>query len=521
MKFVSDPPIPVKIRKMQQRVRWRDPVILNRQIDQTRFVLDDGQQETEEFSFLVMGDTGVGVEQEQNAQRRIAEQMLPHLDRSRFVLHTGDVVYLVGSSEYYLDNFIKPYREFLVGGDRPQSIAYNQMIFKRPILPVPGNHDYYDLPLFKGLLTGLTLPLRRLLRFNLDFDIGWHGSYQGQAYTQAFLDGLSRFHSNEELIHHLKQHYNYRTETGWCLRYQPEKFTRLPNRYYTFRYGDIDFFALDSNTFNAPEPLPKTREGQARRRQLEEQVDQLEVQKMKFIEAANSLNQNSGDFSERISDLRTKIEQIEEVQLDIEKQLQAEGVTAIDHEQLDWLEQRLIESWQHPQVRGRIIFLHHPPYVTEATKWHQFQTLTIRRHLRTVFDRVIAALGELPKGYPLVNLIISGHAHCLEYIRTSNTGHADSHLNWIVCGGSGYSLRRQRQEGVQLQEKFGEGELREIARSHLFIGRNGQGSQKRRPYSFLRIDVHSGTPIRLTLRPFVVERYQKQWHHYAVDPVQL
>jgi len=37
-----------------------------------------------------------------------------------------------------------------VGGEKPERIAYKQMNFTLPILPVPGNHDYYDLPFLYG-----------------------------------------------------------------------------------------------------------------------------------------------------------------------------------------------------------------------------------------------------------------------------------------------------------------------------------------------------------------------------------
>lgn len=115
-------------------------------------VLADNCADSPEFSFLVIGDTGSGPHRGHDPQRQLAELMLAHKDQSRFVLHTGDVIYLVGSSEYYLDNFIRPYREFLVGGEYPQKITYDQMVFTLPFLPVPGNHDYYDLPLLYGLL---------------------------------------------------------------------------------------------------------------------------------------------------------------------------------------------------------------------------------------------------------------------------------------------------------------------------------------------------------------------------------
>jgi 3',5'-cyclic AMP phosphodiesterase CpdA len=516
MQFVSDPSIAVKIQKMKQRLRWDDPAIAERGIDRTRFAIDDDSGDADEFSFLVFGDTGTG-EQKYNPQRHVAEQMIPHLDSCRFVLHTGDVVYLVGSSEFYLDNFIKPYRELLVGGDRPEQIAYDRMVFKVPMFLVPGNHDYYDLPLLEGFFAGLTLPLRRLVKFRLDFDIGWHGSYQGKAYAKAFLDCWDRFGSREILSEHLDRHYTVKTETGWCLHYQPEQFTRLPNRYYTFRYGGIDFFALDSNTFNAPQPIPQTNEGEAHRRYLSETRDRLEKEKQQLLQDVNRLNPDNPDEEEQLHDLHAKLEQIDEITLDISKQLEMQEEPAIDLEQLYWLQQRLLASWHDPQVRGRVIFFHHPPYVTEATKWSLAQTLTVRRHLRQVFDKVADELGSLKGDRSIVDLILNGHAHCLEYIRTFDTGHADSNLNCIVCGGSGYSLRRQRQEGTDLMETFDregqEKQTRLVARSQLFIGRSGHGSKKRRPYSFIRIDVQAGTPPRFVIRPFAIERFRHEWHN--------
>lgn len=511
MQFASDPPIPVKIQKMKQRVRWRDLSIVERGIDQTRFVMDGDDRS--EFSFLIIGDTGTGT-QRHSAQRQVAEQMLPHLDSCSFTIHTGDVVYLVGSSEYYFENFIKPYKEFLVGGDRPELIPYDRMIFQKPMLPVLGNHDYYDLPVVAGLFTGASLPLRRLLKFKLDFEVGWHGSYQGKAFAKAFLDCLSRFNSREELTEHLDRHYTAKTDTGWCLHYQPGEFTRLPNRYYTFRYGGIDFFALDSNTFNAPQPIPKTRAGAAKRLSLEELRQQLEGQKRELLRTADKLDPDVPEDAEHLNELQTKLEQIDEVTLDIEKQLETKGAPAIDVEQLDWLQQRLLDSWNTPEVRGRVIYFHHPPYVTEATKWNLAQTMVIRHHLRRTFDNVAAELGSLRGERPIVDLILNGHAHCLEYIRTVDTGHADSNLNCIVCGGSGYSLRRQRQEGTDLLEGFdhnGTIESRLVARSQLFVGRNGHGSTKRRPYSFIRIDVQEGTPPRFKIRPYAIEWFQHHW----------
>lgn len=519
MQFATDPPISDKIQKMAQRVRWHDPAILKQGIDQTRLVLDDQQDDRSEFSFLVMGDTGSGPEHGQHPQRRVAEAMLPHVESSQFIIHTGDVVYLVGSSEYYQANFIKPYKELLVGGERPRKIAFDHMVFKTPMFLVPGNHDYYDLSLVQGVLGGATLSLRRLRWLRIDFDIGWHGSYQGKAYAQAFLDCLNRFATPEQLTHHLEQHYTAKTETGYCLRYEPSQFTRLPNRYYTFRYGGIDFFALDSNTFNAPLPIPDTQEGDNYRQQLIVRRRELEEQKQTLFSESDRLNRDRPEDSDALSDLRAKLQQLDETILDIDKQLSSDHSPDIDVVQLEWLQQRLINSWHNKEVRGRVLFFHHPPYVTEATKWSQAQTITIRRNLRRVLNAVAGAVGSLASDRPLVDLVLSGHAHCMDYLQTVDTGHADSHMHWLVCGGSGFSLRRQREEGTELTEVYDTPAGRRdrvVARSHLFVGRSGHGSLKRRPYSFLKIDVQAGSPLRFVVTPFVTERFQRQWQNYAL-----
>lgn len=520
MQFVSDPAVAVKIARMKERVRWQHADIVAKDIDQTRLVLETDQSDSPDFSFLVIGDSGTGQYRGDSPQRRVMEQLLAHGQDSSFVLHTGDVVYLVGSNEQYFDNFINPYREWLVNGDSPQSIAYDQMVFKFPFFPVLGNHDYYDLPIIWGLLAQATLPLRNLFQRQLDLDVGWHGSNKGDVYAKAFLDYLQGL-TEADLKQHLANHYTAQVNAKSCLRYQPGIFTRLPNRYYQFCKGDIDFFALDSNTLNAPQPLPKTQAGERRRQQLIENRQSLMQQKTQALKAGVGLQDQTLESDEEPGEAYTKIEQIEEQILDIDKQLAGDSDTTVDIEQLTWLKQRLIASWQNPEIQGRILFFHHPPYVTEASKWYQGQTLAIRQNLRWVLDEVQKAIGDQAQGRPLVDLVINGHAHCLEYLRTENTGHGDSNLNWIVCGGSGFSLRRQRSEGPDLMEATDDEAERVVARSHLFVGRHGHGSRKHRPYSGLRIDVQSGSPPKFTLRPLIAERFQRQWQSYTLDPVVL
>ncbi|HTL90316.1 MAG TPA: metallophosphoesterase, partial [Leptolyngbya sp.] len=444
MRFVSDPIVSLKIQKMQERVMWRSSEVIDRGIDQTRLVIDDAQEQ-KAFSFLVIGDSGSGRHPGHSPQRRIAEKMLDHREACRFILHTGDVVYLVGSSEFYPKNFIKPYRDFLVGGEIPERIDFDRMVFNLPFLPVLGNHDYYDLPVVYGLLAQLAYPLRKLLRSRIDFDIRTHGSYQGKAFAQAFIDLLSLAEQKGKLADHLDRHYTAKTSTGRCLQYQPGLFTRIPNRYYTFRYGGVDFFALDSNTFNDPVPLSGGKQGQQERQKLIDRRDGIDREMQRLIAELAALNVGQPDPSDQSDDIRAKLQQLEEVQIDIDKQLTAGAKVVTDYEQLDWLRDRLIQSWQSAEVRGRVVYFHHPPYVTEATKWYQAQTLAVRARLRQVLDEVAKQID--PKGRPIVDLVLNGHAHCLEYLRTVDTGHADSNTNWVVCGGSGYSLRRQREEG--------------------------------------------------------------------------
>ncbi|MGF1459616.1 MAG: metallophosphoesterase family protein [Leptolyngbyaceae cyanobacterium] len=518
MKLITEPQIDVKIRRMRARVRWQHEKVTQRHIDQTRLSIAETLEAPVGFSFLVLGDSGTGRHRGSNPQRRVAECLLKYGQDADFTLHTGDVVYLVGSSEQYRANFIRPYREWLLGGEKYQKIAYDRMIFQRPFFPVLGNHDYYDLPRLLGLLSGLGGPLRYALRSYVDLDIGWHGSFQGDAYARAFIDYLQGI-PDAQLGAHLDTHYDSYFGRDRCLTYRPSHFTRLPNRYYTFRYGGIDFFALDSNTLNQPLPLDDPDNLYHTRAQLAAQRQELAAEKAHILRelgaaVANPMSDEDHD------DLTGELEELDEAIYDIDKQLDHVSPAVVDYEQLDWFRDRLIASWRDPAVRGRIVFFHHPPYVTEATKWFQGQTLAVRHHLRRVLDAVQVEVSALTQGTPLLNLVLCGHAHCFEYLRTGDTGHGDAHIPWIVCGGSGYSLRRQRSQGSELRESVG-GQEQIVATSHLFLGRSGKGSTLRRPYTALRVDVNEGIPLQLTATPLITEKHKRGWQPYRHEALDL
>ena len=165
--------------------------------------------------------------------------------------------------------------------------------------------------------------------------------------------------------------------------------------------------------------------------------------------------------------------------------------------------------------------MHHPAYVTEKTKCGQADTKAIRRQLRDVFDAVVLALGEdLGQARP-VDLVLSGHAHCLEVIRSHDTGHADSHINWVICGGSGYGLRAQRREGAELTEQTVDGNSKVVATSELFIGRNWPAAGGRDSYSGLRVDIAEGRPLSIRLTPLVSCRDSNGWLDADPEPITL
>lgn len=192
------------------------------------------------FEFLVLGDTGdseaggTGTSPQDAVARFLAEDAAPPVGsgRAEFVLHLGDVVYMTGERRLYDPNFRRPYAPFLT----PESTVEN-LVFRLPFLPVPGNHDYYDFARWASMLTRLPVlgsGVRAVAEEFFAFRVPEGGSGMGRAFMEAFVNGSGA--------------------AGGALPYVPGQQTRLPNRYYQFRFGCADFFALDSNTLDSPPP---------------------------------------------------------------------------------------------------------------------------------------------------------------------------------------------------------------------------------------------------------------------------
>ena len=446
--------------RLAKQVRWRSDEIARGRIDQTELAIADAPEGAVPFSFLVMGDTDAGLGGgllPQSFATGFAQQMLGQLGESRFLLHTGDVTYPTGSYENYLLGFLQPYRALLKKlPSRPDGIR-EKIVFNRPLLPVPGNHDYARVSSVAGGL--LRFLCDRLRQVGIDW--GHYGGEGGEAYGQAFLDELDGL-TLEQRGAHLAAHYDAESSLSsdafGCLNYQPGRFTRLPNRYYRFRYGGVDFFALDSNTWNMDSACQE-----------------------------------------------------------------------FDSEQLDWLVRSLVASGRSLKTVGRIIYLHHSPYTTETTRWQQPETIWVRRHLRTVLDRAAAKLSstgssaqDSVRNRPIVDLILSGHAHCLEHLKTTETNHADTDIDWIVCGGSGVDVRRQRRAGADILEQLsqaGRSYTGVVAKSLFYQGVQGQDRRRSQSHSFLRIDVDPAAARPFSAVPFVVRRQLAEWQLSVAEPL--
>jgi hypothetical protein len=196
----------------------------------------------DDWEFLALGDTGdadaagpgeapqdaVAVEMTRSARAPVGS------GAGELVVHTGDVIYMTGEKRLYERNFRRPYASLLTNES-----TVDNLVFRLPFLPVPGNHDYYDLGGWASYVARIPLlgsGLRAIAHEIFSFGLPKGGSNMGAAYMDAFVQPVPE------------------RQPGVPLAYEPGVRTRLPNRYYQFTVRNVDFFALDSNTLDAPPP---------------------------------------------------------------------------------------------------------------------------------------------------------------------------------------------------------------------------------------------------------------------------
>ncbi len=146
------------------------------------------------------------------------------------IVHTGDVIYMTGERRLYDRNFRRPYSDFLT----PESTV-DDLVFR---LPFPA---------------GARQP--RLLRSGRLGEMAGPRAAPGRGPAGDHARAVRVQPAGGRLGHGPRLHARLRgrqadTRDG-ALPYRPGERTRLPNRYYTFRVGQVDFFALDSNTLDA------------------------------------------------------------------------------------------------------------------------------------------------------------------------------------------------------------------------------------------------------------------------------
>jgi hypothetical protein len=64
-------------------------------------------------------------------------------------------------------------------------------------------------------------------------------------------------------------------------------------------------------------------------------------------------------------------------------------------------------------------------------------------------------------------------------------------------------------------------EFKLVAKSQLYQGLTGHKAERRRPYSFVRIDVTQDEVPKFIVTPHISERSHQSWEDYALDPLVL
>lgn len=416
-------------------------------------------------SFLVVGDSGAGGG-EVRPKYNVADAMAAEAGVD-LALHLGDLVYISGSREGYRNRFIRVFKDWIVDPDRAE---WDGLVFSRPFLPIYGNHDYYDYGDLAGPLLGATLG--RLIG-RLEHELG-SGSGNGTVFEEVFVN------RDEAAVR------------DGALEYRPAEATRLPNRYYWFTYGGCAFYALDSNTLDATGPVL----GDERRhweRRLAVARATLAAEDARAEAVRDEIDR--GD-AEALRDLLHDLADARKAVDALENRL-AQEREDFDEAQLAWLERVL----EHPDAEGKwkVAYLHHPFYSSDESHTGDPESEGVRANL----SRVLADHG--------VHLVLSGHAHCFEWVRRrvrdplSPT--PDETTCYIVSGGGGQGLRTSvldeaGDDGLAptllAERRADRARFRGLADSLAYVGRLGDEEI----HHYLRVDVAADaltvTPVGVT-----------------------
>jgi predicted phosphodiesterase len=377
------------------------------------------------FSFLAVGDTGNAdaangsvSPQDAVAAEMARDSALPgSAGSAQLVLHLGDVVYMTGERRLYERNFLKPYAPFLT-----QESKIGELTFRIPFLAIPGNHDYYDINnLLKWLarIPVLGSSLRRASYELFDYSLPQGGSGMGSAFMEAFV----RAPANP-------------AETT---QYEPGLNTWLPNRYYRFQFGCADFFALDSNTLDAPPPwtgdAPHERlDAKRRLKVLEKREAELAVALKREQALCDPVSirreaEEAGQGLDPESCVRRR--RLAEEALDVQRAIAQEerrlrfGPEDYDAEQIRWLTASLEQAARARPDNWRVVFLHHPLYTSIKNHCERPDVLDVRANLMELLSTH-------------AHLVLSGHSHAFEWFRSSALPNAGI---FVSGGGGQISLR--------------------------------------------------------------------------------
>lgn len=443
------------------------------------------------FEFLALGDTGDSdtYGSEESPQEAVARYLTEDANVpggsgiASMVIHTGDVIYMTGERRLYDQNFRKPYAPFL----SPES-SDERYVFRIPFLPVPGNHDYYDLNGWVRWIGQIPLiggGLRRLARHLFGFSLPKGGSDCGRAFMEVFVTQEPGLGSGP-------------------LPYVPGKDTRLPNRYYQFSVGTVDFFGLDSNTLDTISPgradeIQMRTDAAERIKLLEERARELET----ALKSGTNPTAPPADVSNaerKAADSLPENQELAEKMLDVQRDLAYERRLLLytpqdyDADQIEWLRTALEESVRLRPDAWRIVYLHHPLYSSISNHCEGKDVQGVRTNL-------------LPILQDTAHLVLSGHSHSFEWITSAdlpNTG-------IFVTGGGGQAtlcrsllhprnLTRHRDK-YQLFRNSGAKECAAAGKGPPAMdGENGK------LYHYLRVQV---SPEALTVRPIGVRSLEQ------------